>query len=418
MDEPSQLMMKTYQLKNRIIFLAVVATTGALAGSFVWAFFFAMNWGLGLLWETLPEQLNFALFPLVVCLLGGVVIGLAERAFGPLPESLASVMQQVKETGRYRYDNLGRSSICALLPLVFGGSIGPEAGLTGTIAGLCSWVGDRMKRFGAEFQELTRMGTSAALSAIFAAPLFGFVAPFCGNPQDDAEIEFPKKAKIVLYLVAIMGALAPFVLFRMLFGQAGGLPHFSQFSFGLNELIWLVPLLVVGCFAGWLYHGFNALSAKIATLFGEKVVLRAAVAGIVLGGCGVIAPFTMFAGEHQLGVLSETWTTFGLGMLFLIGFLKLFTTTFCINCGWRGGNIFPVIFSGVCLGYAVAQISGCDPVFCIAICAAAVSGAVMRNALMASLLLILCFPVVALPALFLAALVGGSLPIPRTWLKR
>ena len=35
--------------------------------------------------------------------------------------------------------------VCAFLPLVFGSSVGPEAGLTGIIAGLCYWVGDNVK---------------------------------------------------------------------------------------------------------------------------------------------------------------------------------------------------------------------------------------------------------------------------------
>lgn len=34
-----------------------------------------------------------------------------------------------------------------------------------------------------------------------------------------------------------------------------------------------------------------------------------------------------------------------------------------INMGWRGGHFFPVIFSGVSLGYGLALLTGADPVF-------------------------------------------------------
>lgn len=65
---------------------------------------------------------------------------LFRRRFGAYPEDLNKVMTQVKETGRYEYKHIGASAGGALLPLLFGGSVGPEAGLTGVIAGLCTWV--------------------------------------------------------------------------------------------------------------------------------------------------------------------------------------------------------------------------------------------------------------------------------------
>ena len=77
---------------NRVLFVACVVLTGALAGAFVWAFFFLMDAGLGLLWNdgrlalsgwldnVAPElsrgPFGVALFPFLICMLGGVVIGL------------------------------------------------------------------------------------------------------------------------------------------------------------------------------------------------------------------------------------------------------------------------------------------------------------------------------------------------------
>ena len=177
---------------NRALFLACVVATGALAGAFVWAFFFLMDAGLGFLWDDgrlalagWLEQVapalargpfGVALFPFLVCVTGGLVIGLYEKKVGVATESLNAVMAKVKRSGRYEYDNLGKLSIAALLPLLFGGSVGPEAGLTGVIAGLCTWVGDRLRRFGGDFRAMTMLGCQAALTALFTAPLYGFPA--------------------------------------------------------------------------------------------------------------------------------------------------------------------------------------------------------------------------------------------------
>lgn len=412
-------MVDTHKLRNRSLFLVAVIFTGALAGAFIWLFFFLMNIGLNFVWKTLPDKLHFAFFPLVVCTIGGLVIGLYQKRFGPYPEELNSVMRKVKENGRYEYRDIGVSSVAALLPLLFGGSIGPEAGLTGAIAGLCTWVGDRMKRFGSDFKNLTAIGTSAALSAIFTAPLYGFAAPLYGSADgaDDGDpLVLPKTSKVVVYLCAIAGALGAFMGLGALFGGGMGLPRFTDVTIGATELIWLVPITLVGAAGGWLYHLFDRFSEGFSILLGNRPVIKAVIGGVVLASCGMVLPFTMFAGESQTHVLEATWTTMPALVLLLTGFAKLFTTPFCIHTGWRGGHFFPVIFAGISIGYGCALLTGADPVFCLCACTAAVVGGVMRQPLMAVLLLFLCFPVKGVVIMLVGAIVGSAIPLP-TFLK-
>ena len=78
----------------------------------------------------------------------------------------------------------------------------------------------------------------------------------------------------------------------------------------------------------------------------------------------------MFAGETQADVLMETYLTIPAGVLIVTGLVKAMLTPALINLGWRGGHFFPVIFSGVSLGYGLAILTGADPVFCVAVCTA------------------------------------------------
>ena len=95
------------------------------------------------------------------------------------------------------------------------------------------------------------------------------------------------------------------------------------------------------------------------------------------------------------------------------GFVKAALTPACIKLGWRGGHFFPVIFSGIALGYGFAQISGADAVFCVAACTSALMGAVMRQPLMAALLLVMCFPLKGVIVMLAAAAIGAAIPLPR-----
>ena len=116
---------------NRVFFLLCVLITGSLAGAFVWLFFFLMDEGISFFWigsvtaEPLPVlsqgPFGFVPFPLIVCVLGGLVIGLYAKHTGVEPEDLNSVMAKVKQDGRYDYSHIGKLSLAALLPLLFGG---------------------------------------------------------------------------------------------------------------------------------------------------------------------------------------------------------------------------------------------------------------------------------------------------------
>lgn len=421
--------------KNRALFLISAALTGALAGAAVWLFFFAMEHGIDFFWTEVPHMLGAASpelasgpfgclpYPFFVCLVGGLLIGLYEKLTGAKTDDLNQVMAKVKQDGRYPYDSLGKLSIAALLPLLFGGSIGPEAGLTGVIAGLCSWVGDRMRRFGAEFRELTLLGTQAALTALFTAPVFGFVAPLTGSAdgQDDSSdeitIKLPKAQKTVVYGIAIAGGLGTYLLLGQLMGGGMGMPRFEAAEMGSLELTWLIPLTLVGMACGWVFFVSEHASEALAHAIGERPVAKAMLAGLVLAACGTVLPFTMFAGETQADVLMETYLTIPAGVLIATGLVKAMLTPALINLGWRGGHFFPVIFSGVSLGYGFALLTGADPVFCVAVCTASTMGAVMRQPVMVVGLLLMCFPLKGIVAMIIAAVIAAGIPLPKPLCK-
>lgn len=160
------------KVKNNLLFLFYTGLLGAIVGTIVWGFLKLMNLGISFIWDYVPSQINFPLYTLLVCTAGGLLIGLWKRKFGNYPEELHVVIGRVKKTGRYPYQNVFSTIGSALFPLLIGASVGPEAGLTGVIAGLCTWVGDKLKRYKSEVEELTAIGLSATLGTIFRSPMF------------------------------------------------------------------------------------------------------------------------------------------------------------------------------------------------------------------------------------------------------
>ena len=91
---------------------------------------------------------------------------------------------------------------------------------------------------------------------------------------------------------------------------------------------------------------------------------------------------------------------------------KMLLVNLCISLGWRGGSIFPLIFSGVAAGYAFAAITGIDPNFAVAAMTAGLYGYVSRKPVMTVAVLLMCFPPVYIFPLAGAAVIASKVPIP------
>lgn len=402
--------------------LAIVLI-GGVAGAFCWLFFFLMDTGIDLLWNVLPNAIAPDLWwwPLPICLIGGVAVGLFQKKWPGQPQEMNEVMAEVKATGRYNYKHIFAGFAGALLPLLFGASIGPEAGLTGVIAGACTWVGDRLKFLGREFRSLASVGIAAVVGAMFSAPLYGLAVPVFGDGEnaesmDEAKVLVAKPYKIAAYVAAVAAALGTMMGLGALLGGMGGLPRFTDLNTGALEWWLLVPLALAGALVGWLGHGAGVLAATCSRILGERPVLKALVAGAILGLCGCVLPYTLFAGETQAEQLELVWQQAGAAALIATALVKPFVLQFCLNLGWRGGKFFPMIFSGISLGFGLAALTGADPVFCLCACTAGAMGAMMRQPLLAALLLFMCFPAQAAVPLLAAAVIGSLVPVPKQWL--
>lgn len=398
--------------------VVLACLVGFVVGVVVWGALSLSNLIIQLLWHDLPAALPFDApwLPLVLCPLGGLIIGMWTRAFRNAPASLETVMGEVRATGGYRLRGLGSSIVSFLLPLVFGGSIGPEAGLTGIIAAACTWIGNTLKRAGLKVKAVTDLTLSATLSAVFGAPLLGIVMnaeeqPGAPSPDD---YSFRRPAKLLLYTAAAFGAFGGAALIGGLLGDGAGLPCFSSIEVQGIAWLWTVPLALAGWALGLLFHASNRAFGSMAGRFRKDSLLPPLIAGVALGAVAVALPGVLFSGERQCHTIMEEWTAVSALALLAAGALKVVATPLCLNFGWRGGNFFPCIFAGVSFGYGIAALSGIDPMLCVTVVTTALVACMTRKPLLTLALLILCFPIDGILASGVAALVGSALPVPRS----
>jgi H+/Cl- antiporter ClcA len=398
-----------------MVVLAIVI--GFIAGAVVWAALGGVNLLTELVWENLRSVFDVPWFPMVICTLGGVAIAFWTKYSGVTLNTLGEVLAQVKKTGGYKLEHFWKSLLSFALPLVCGGSIGPEAGISGIIASACTWIGDKLKVAGLKTRAIADISLSAVLTAVFGTPLMGIVATAEDGLSeeeipDESGYTFRRPVKILLYTSSAVGALAGVVVIAMIPGLSGGLPRFDTMGAqGLEHLL-AIPLALVGWILAMFYHTSTKAVSAIARKAGNKSGYLPIVCGVILGIVGMFLPNVLFAGEVQGIEIIKTWTTTSAVVLLLTGFLKIFVTPLCITFGWRGGQFFPTIFAGFSFGYGVSAITGIDPVLCVMSITTALVAGMTRRPVLTLALLLLCFPVENIVTLGFAALIGAFMPMP------
>lgn len=396
--------------RNQISLGGFSLLLGITAGAVVWFFLKAVSIVTELLWGRIPELVHIPFYPILVCTLGGILIGLFRKKYGDYPEELNVVMAKAKQEKHYDYSNMLVMLIAAFLPLVFGASVGPEAGLTGVIVGLCYWAGDNLKFAHEDAREYSEIGAAVSLSVLFRAPLFGIFAV----EEESGESTVPnlsRKSKLWVYGLALAGSMSVYLLLSSLFGAGmSGFPKFDNIELRRGDYAMLIVYIVVGIILAKFYELTHEGSKKI--LENVPMFWKTVLGGLFLGIVGTIVPAVMFSGEEQMGELMSTYLEYAPIALIGVAFLKVLLTNLCIQSGLKGGHFFPVIFAGVCLGYAVAMLvfpeSAGHMVFGAAVVTASMLGAIMKKPLAVTMLLFLCFPVDLFLWIFLAAMAGSK----------
>ncbi len=390
------------------LFVAVIysATIGAIVGFVTWAFLTLVYKGIHLIWYDFLFKENKDYLIICTCILGGIIVGLCQKYFGKSPKTMQVVLKEFKDTKRVEYKSLPKSVISALSILWFGASLGPEAALSGIIGGLVTLSGDLLK-YGFKRKKISKdvnqtvieSSMEATIAIIFAAPLYGFYNII--NKKEKI-----KKVKAIIYIITISAGFYIFSLLSKIDNRASFITRFSKAFIGKREILFLIPLLIIGILLAIYYEKTGDILKKILKPLEKYKIVKAVFGGILLAIFGVTIPYIFFSGEHELKSLIADWKTIGVTWLFIISFSKLLITDLCISTGWIGGHIFPTMFSGVAMGFAFSLLFNIDPVFSACIITTTFISAVMKNYVVSIFLLILFFPVNLAIFIVIAAILG------------
>jgi H+/Cl- antiporter ClcA len=332
--------------------MALVVLLGSISALLTFAFIALVHQGTHLLWEQAAPALGLdsRLFTLLICTIGGLLVGLLVKLFGDHSGIFAEVMREFGRTGRFDYRNAPGIVITAFVSLISGASLGPEAPLADACGGIGTLLSDRLKLDERETRTMGYSGVSGMLAAFITSP-FGGALLGLESAQGGTSglatyfwVLFPS-------LLASAVATVVFVLLSGTFFET--LYKFPAYAPRLADLIYAAPLGLIGGAVGLLFMLSLGRLQRLFQPMKTHVVLRGLLGGLGMGVIGALLPLTLFSGESETIDLITHAAEIGVLMLVVLGLAKLLATSLVLATGWKGGYIFPIMFASVALGLAV-----------------------------------------------------------------
>ncbi len=391
--------------------LLLVGLMGIISALVTFVFMICVNRGIALIWEqaALAIGLDPRLFTLLICTVGGLLVGLLVKLFGDHNAIFSEIMVEFGKTGRFDYRNAPGIVVTALVSLISGASLGPEAPLADACGGIGTWLSDRFKLKENENRAMGFSGFSGMLAAMITNPFSGALLTL-ESAQGGTSAGPLYLWGFIPSLLASATATVVFVgltgrFFETLYAFPNYVPH-------LVDLAWAIPFGLAGALVGILFMlGLRWLRKLVLPLRGH-LVWRGLIGGLAMGIIGALLPLTLFSGEKETLDLISQATQLGFLMLIVLGVAKLFATALLLATGWKGGYIFPVMFAGIAIGMAGKVLFPAVPTAVpVAAVLAGALAAAFRAPLFAALFTLTMVQAETAPVVTVAVLIGFVLSV-------
>lgn len=390
--------MTKINLSARILFYGALLST--LIGGISFIFIYLESTISHYLWASLLRDTPLKpLFILGFTLLGGLIVGSLRLKWGNYPQTAHDTIHQLKEHQTVDYSPAFKSLTVALVILIFGAGVGPEAALLGAIVMLSVWQADKLRYLVANHPELDSLPFSKRLSRMLHPTRYLL--------KYKQENRHPKLAPIKKYIYGffIFNGLVAFFILMKLTKQPSFISKIGPTHWQAKELLLFIPLLLLGALAGKGYRSLETKASQWFNFWTDQPIKKALLGSLAIFTIGLVTPSLLFSGQTSLGDVPNDYQKFSLLILVTIVLLKLLFLQICLHTGWIGGDIFPIVYSAIILGFGLSKIfPSFDTTFIVAVVATSMAVTILKSPIGVAIFIALFFPIEILPVIVMTIL--------------
>lgn len=382
---------------HHLLFVYMLALS-FLIGWLTGAYLQLVNLFINFFWKLLP---NFLGIPnrwrvVIICLPMGLIIGLLQRILGSYPLTIGQVLGQVRSQGYFHWRNWWKILINGLIILGAGADVGPEASASGLVAGMVYWSGCRYKTMIDAGKQMNRHPLWQQIRTIL----------FSKTSQSPTPIKNYFKSpthKRWAYVSWTFAGLLGLIIFFIMCPQEGviGL-HWPNIHWQITGSLAIIPAIIAGWAFGWLFVKLGTISELLLGHLNFPI-LKGILGGVLLIIGSLVSTDILFSGEFTIQKFAAQSLNFSIPFLLLLGLTKALISNAGFALGWRGGTIFPAIFSSLAISAAIAQCFHWMPQLTVTIFITVSLTTIVNSPLVIIILLSLLCPLQFLPLIILAA---------------
>ena len=283
--------------------------------------------------------------------------------------------------------------ICAIISLVGGSSIGPEAGLAAIGGGISSFLYTRVLRFDenvhTRYKYYVLAGMAAGFTGFLPSPILAVmltwelgVSPALWGLN---QVHFlTLLAMSAVPAAAVFFAIEDTTLYDPLLVAIPNAQEYypSKYAFAVGILFGFMGVgLAIAYHATWNFVRMLFFFPKriLKKYIGKKAaaVLINVIGGVLYGTLGYLFPLTMGDGSFQLQGIIASGPEIGSSVLAVSCFANMLTFWISMETGFVGGIFTPLLTTGNLMGGVFANLTGVDPVVAISCSFIALAAAVI-----------------------------------------
>lgn len=284
------------------------------------------------------------LYIFIILVVGSVLLNKIKQN-NDAPYTANEILKKLDKNIENRNYHIKEMIISTLLILILGAGVGPEATLLGIIVSMSIWQADKLRYIYKNFNEFSTSSLTDKVNIILNNKKY--ITYSKNNNQS--------KNNLIKYLFIFNGIIVFLILSSQL-GDHNSIVSLGDGTINIKQFWIIVPLIFYSIIFAIFYKKLDKYLKNIIDKHIKSKSIKVYLGAFFIFLIFIINKNLLFSGQHSMHLVVTFAKEVPFYILIIFSIIKILLLSICINTGWKGGDIFPLLFASFLQGYAISSL--------------------------------------------------------------